>query len=76
MSSGHERLDVYRAAIELGRRGYTVAEEAVGFAGAGIDSDTDSDPEGAAGIGRDGYYEPFFLREPMLPCAGKTISPK
>ena len=40
--------------IKLARRGYTVAEEPVGDAGAGIDSDTDSDPEGAAGIGSDG----------------------
>ena len=36
---------------KLGRRGYTVAEEPAGYAGAGIDSDTDaeSDPAGAAG---------------------------
>ena len=40
MSFGHERLDVYRVAIE-----------AADYAKAGIDSDTDadSDPAGAAG---------------------------
>ena len=89
MSFGHDRLGVYRAAIEyvgclevcgalsaednvrakrvldrivamltkLGRRGYTVAEELVGYAEVGIDSDSDpdSDPEGAAGIRSDGH---------------------
>jgi len=36
---------------KLGRRGYSVAEEAAGYARTGLDtdSDTDSDPAGAAG---------------------------
>ena len=49
MSFGHERLDVYRAAIEY--VGWGVAEEPADYAKAGIDSDTeaDSDPVGTQG---------------------------
>ena len=34
---------------KLGRRGYSVAEEPAAYASAGLDTDTDADPAGAAG---------------------------
>ena len=42
MSFGHERLDASRAAIEYG----SLREEPAEYAAGGIDTDTDTDPEG------------------------------
>ena len=40
---------------ELGRRGYTVAEEPAGYGGADIDSDPDADSDPAAGPAQGGW---------------------
>ncbi len=46
MAFGHEKLDVYRAAIEkLGQQGYAVHEETEAYRTNQIDTDTDPDTE-------------------------------